>query len=367
MLTKNDLRYILALQRTPNLGDISIKKLIAKVGSAEAVFNEKKNVLAKVDGIGVLRLKDLKPKIQLEEADEEMRFIEENDIDCYYFQDSLYPEKLKHCIDGPILLFGAGNIDLKNKKIISVVGTRKITSYGKAFCQSLVEELAPLDPVIVSGFAYGVDICAHRAALDAGLQTIACLAHGLNQFYPRDHKKYASRIEENGGFLTEFWSTDVFDRNNFLRRNRVIAGVSEATIVIESAEKGGSLVTADIANSYNREVFAVPGRATDSQSKGCNNLIKQQKAHVLTNAADIIYHLGWQLKAAAKPRQTQLFVELDEEEKMVYRFLKDQDKELLDIIALECSMPVYKVATVLMNLELKGIVRPLPGKLFQLV
>lgn len=367
MLTKTDLRYILALQRTPNLGDISVKKLIAKAGSAEAVFNEKKSVLAKVDGIGLLRLKDLHVKRQLEEADDEIRFIEENDIDCYYFQDANYPEKLKHCIDGPILLFGGGNIDLKNKKIISIVGTRKITSYGKTFCQNLVEELAPLDPVIVSGFAYGVDICAHRAALEAGLQTIACLAHGLNQFYPREHKKYATRIEEHGGFLTEFWSTDVFDRNNFLRRNRVIAGVSEATIVIESAEKGGSLVTADIANSYNREVFAVPGRATDSQSKGCNNLIKQQKAHVLTNAADIIYHLGWQLKEVSRPRQTQLFIELDEEEKIIYHFLKGQDKELLDIIALECSMPVFKVATALMNMELKGVVRPLPGKLFQLV
>ena len=367
MLSKNELRYTLALQRIPNLGDISAKKLLRKVGSAEAIFNEKKSNLAKIDGIGQMRLKEINMKQQLEEADAEVRFIEDNGIVCRYFQDKAYPEKLKHCIDGPILLFESGNIDLGNKKIISIVGTRKITTYGTHFCQNLIEELAPLNPIIVSGLAYGVDICAHRAALDANLQTIGCLAHGLNQTYPKEHIKYVKKMEENGGFFTEFWSSDAFDKTNFLKRNRIIAGLSEATIVIESAEKGGSLVTADIANSYNREVFAVPGRATDSQSRGCNNLIKQQKAQVLTSAADIIYQLGWELKEELKPRQTQLFVELDEDEKIVYRFLRNKEKELLDSIALSCSLPVFKVATILMNLELKGVVRPLPGKLFQLV
>lgn len=367
MLSHSELRYVLALIRTPNLGDISIKKLLAKVGSAEGVFKEKKSHLEKIDGIGSFRLKNLSSKHQLEEADDEIRFIEDNEIDCFYFQDKQYPELLKHCIDGPVLLFGKGNIDLQNKKIISIVGTRRVTSYGEGFCEELIAQLAPLNPVIVSGLAYGVDICAHRAAIENGLQTIACLGHGLNQIYPKKHKKYTSDIIENGGFYTEFWSSDTFDRNNFLRRNRIIAGLSKATIVIESAERGGSLVTADIANSYNREVFAVPGRATDSQSRGCNNLIKQQKAHVLTMGADIIYHLGWELEETPKPIQTQLFVELDEDEKKIYRFLKEKEKELLDIIAIECGLPVFKVATLLMNMELKGVVRPLPGKLFQLV
>lgn len=367
MLTHNELRYTLALQRIPNLGDISAKKLLRKVGSAEGIFKEKKSNLAKIDGIGLLRLREINLKNQLEEAEEEIKFIEDNQVEYCYFQDNNYPEKLKHCLDGPILLFQRGNIDLVNKRIISIVGTRKITSYGNTFCQNLIEEISPLNPVIVSGLAYGVDICAHKAAMENNLQTIACLAHGLNQIYPKDHKRYLKNIEENGGVFTEFWSSDKFDKNNFLKRNRVIAGLSEATIVIESAEKGGSLVTADIANSYNREVFALPGRATDSQSKGCNNLIKQQKAQVLTSAADIIYHLGWELKESVKPRQTQLFVELDEEEKIIFKFLKEKEKELLDIIALQCSLPVYKVATLLMNMELKGVVRPLPGKLFQLV
>jgi len=367
MLSKNELRYTLALQRIPNLGDISAKKLLRKMGSAEAVFKEKKGNLAKIDGIGLLRLKDINLKKQLEEADEELKFIEENGIQFSYFKDKNYPEKLKHCIDGPILFFHRGNIDLAGKKIISIVGARKITSYGNVFCQSLIAELAPLNPVIISGLAYGVDICAHKAAIENNLQNVACLAHGLNQFYPKDHRKYANKIEENGGFITEFWSSDTFDRNNFLKRNRIIAGLSEATIVIESAEKGGSLVTADIANSYNREVFAVPGRATDSQSQGCNNLIKQQKAQLLTSAADIIYMLGWEFMESKKPKQTQLFVELDEEEKVIFRFLKEKEKELLDVIALKCNIPAYKAASILMNMELKGVIRPLPGKLFQLI
>ncbi len=367
MLSKNELRYTLALQRVHNLGDASAKKLLNKVGSAEGIFKEKKSNLLKIDGIGLFKLKELSEKILLDQADQEIDFIENNQIEWTYFQDKLYPERLKHCIDGPILFFQSGNIDLQRKKIISIVGTRKITTYGKIFCEKLVEELSPLNPVIISGFAYGVDITAHKAALDNKLQTVACLAHGLNQIYPKAHKKYMAKVEENGGFITEFWSSDAFDRNNFLKRNRIIAGMSQATIVIESAEKGGSLVTADIANSYNRDVFALPGRAGDSQSQGCNNLIKTQQAHLFTSAADLIYMLGWELEEKQKPQQTQLFIELTEEEKTIFNYLKDKDKELFDIIAIECKIPTYKVASILLAMELKGVIRPLPGKLFQLV
>ena len=368
MLSKNELRYTLALQRVPNLGDTTAKKLLNKVGSAEGVFKEKKTNLLKVDGVGSFKLKELSEKIQLDEADEEMKFIEDQNIEWTYFQDKSYPERLKHCIDGPILFFQSGNIDLQNKKIISIVGTRNATSYGKIFCEKLIEDLSPLNPIIVSGLAYGIDITAHKAAMENGLQTIACLAHGFNQIYPKTHKKYVSKIEENGGFITEFWSSDAFDRNNFLKRNRIIAGMSQATIVIESSEKGGSLVTADIANSYNREVFALPGRATDSHSKGCNNLIKTQQAHLFTSAADLIYMLGWELEEAnLKPQQTQLFVELTEDEKTIFNFLKERDKELLDSIAIECKIPAYKVASILLAMELKGVIRPLPGKLFEVI
>lgn len=366
MLSKTELLYTLALQKTPNLGDASAKKLLRHVGSAEGIFKEKPTNLLKIDGIGSFKLKALQAPILLDQAQEELDYIETYNIQYCYFKDLHYPERLKHCLDGPILFFQDGNIDLVNKKIISIVGTRKITTYGAAFCEQLIATLAPINPVIVSGFAYGVDICAHKAAIANGLQNIACLAHGFTEVYPKTHKKYMAPILENGGFITEFWSSDRFNRTNFLKRNRIIAGMSEATIVIESAEKGGSLVTADIANSYNREVFAVPGRANDSQSAGCNMLLKTHQATMLTTAADILFHLGWEPSVAQKPaKQTQLFVELNLEEQQLYEYLKDKGKVLLDAIAIGCALPTYKVAQLLLQLEMKGLVRPLPGKLFE--
>ncbi|MFT7071337.1 DNA-processing protein DprA [Patiriisocius sp. Uisw_017] len=368
MLSKTELKYTLALQRVPNLGDASAKKLLHKVGSAEGVFKEKQATLLKIDGIGAFKLKSLRNTSLFDEAEAEINFIDQEKLSYSYFKDNDYPEKLKHCLDGPILFFHEGTIDLEKKRILSIVGARKVTTYGTSFCQKLIEELAPLNPVIVSGFAYGVDICAHRAAMDNGLQTIGCMAHGFNQVYPKVHKKYVSKVQENGGFISEFWSSDAFDRSNFLKRNRIIAGISEATIVIESAEKGGSLITADIANSYNREVFAVPGRATDSQSVGCNNLIKTNQARVVTSAADVIYMLGWDISSARKKtQQTSLFVEMNDQEKVVFNYLKEKEKVLLDVIAIDCNLPTYKLASLLLGLEMKGVVRPLPGKLFQLV
>lgn len=361
-----DLQYVLALQHVPNLGDGSAKKLIRHFGSARAVFQEKKSSLLKIDGIGNFKLQNLFEKEHLNAAEEELKYIEKNGIQCFYYLDADYPERLKHCWDGPILLFQKGNVELKHKKIISLVGTRRATVSGVNFCRQFIEDLAPLDPVIVSGFAYGIDIAAQKAAMDFGLQTVGCLAHGFNHMYPREHYKYAKRVEEHGGFLSDFWSTDTFERTNFLKRNRIIAGLSEATVVIESAEKGGSLVTADIANSYNREVFAVPGKPSDRLSVGCNNLIKQQKAHLLTSAADLVYILNWQLEEKLKPVQKQLFVELEEEEQPLYDFLQLKGREQLDLIALHCNLPTFRTASILLNMELKGVIRPLPGKLFEL-
>ncbi|MBP2833327.1 DNA-processing protein DprA [Aquimarina sp. U1-2] len=367
-MTVDRLIALLRLQRVANLGDSSIKKLIREVGSAEGVLAENPKNLLKIDGIGIAKVKDLHNPDHEKDARHELRFIEDNNISYWAYDHPDYPEKLKHCIDSPILLFGSGNIALHHKKIISIVGTRKITNYGVRFCEELIEALVPVDPVIISGFAYGVDITAQRAAVKHGLQTIGCLAHGLNQIYPKAHKKYVAQIKENGGFFTDFWSTDTFDRKNFLARNRIIAGLSEATIVIESADKGGSLVTADIAHSYHREVFAVPGRAHDPLSKGCNMLIKTQKAHMLTDAADVMYMLNWDLQEKQPATvQKKLFVELQGDEKTIYNFLQQNGKELLDVIALQCQIPTFKVASTLLAMELKGVVKPLPGKLFEVV
>ncbi|MBU2938099.1 DNA-processing protein DprA [Lacinutrix sp. C3R15] len=367
-MVENNLLYILALQHVAKIGDITAKKLIAHCGSAEAVFKEKKQNLLKIDGIGSIVISDLFAGTHIKAAEKELQFIKDEKIVCHYFTDATYPEKLKHCIDSPIVLFQAGNINLKQQRVISIVGARKVTTNGIAFCEKLIEQLAVFNPVIVSGFAYGTDITAQKAAIKHNLQTIGCLAHGLNQIYPKAHKKYVADVEKNGGFFTDFWSSDAFDRNNFLKRNRIIAGISQATIVIESAEKGGSLVTADIANSYNRDVFAVPGRITDSQSVGCNNLIKHQKAHMLSTPLDVPYILNWELEDSKKPTvQKQLFVELDDQEKVIYNYLKKTEKEQLDVIALQCNLPTFKVASILLNMELKGVVRPLPGKLFEVI
>ncbi|WP_293892477.1 DNA-processing protein DprA [Flavobacterium sp.] len=364
----NELFHLLALLKVEGVGDIVAKKLINHCGSAENVFNSKLRSLKSIDGVGDVLVKKLADKTIFEKAEQELRFVEKEKVTILYYQDNDYPDKLKHCIDGPILLFASGNLNFKNRKIISIVGTREITSYGSNFCKQLIEDLAIFNPIIVSGFAYGVDIVAHQAAMENNLQTIGVLAHGLNQVYPKTHKKYVARMEGNGGFLTEFWSNSNPDKENFVRRNRIVAGMSEATVVIESAEKGGSLITAIMANEYNRDVFAVPGRTSDKLSQGCNNLIKTQRANLMTSAADLFYILNWELEnKAIKPVQKQLFVVLNNEEQKVYDYLEQNGKQLLDIIALDCDFPIFRISSLLLTMELKGVIRPLPGKLFEAI
>ena len=367
-----ELLHALALLKVDGIGDVVAKKLISHCGSASAVFQTKKKALLAIDGVGEILYKKLQDKTVFQWAENEIRFMEKEAISHTFYLEENYPERLKHCVDSPILLFQSGNIDLQNRKIISIVGTRQITPYGIEFTKNLLADLAPMNPIIVSGFAYGVDIVAHQAAMENNLQTIGVLAHGLNQIYPKTHKKYMAKMEQNGGFMTEFWSTSNPDRENFVKRNRIVAGMCEATIVIESAEKGGSLITANMANDYNRDVFAVPGRISDKYSQGCNNLIKTQRAHLLNSAADLVYIMNWDLdeiasKSTKKVIQKQLFVSLTEEEQKIYDYLQPKEKELMDIIALECDLPIFKTSSILLNMELKGVVRPLPGKLFEVI
>jgi DNA processing protein len=366
-MNETELYYLLALQKVEGVGDIIAKKLLTHCGNAAAIFTTKTSQLAAIDGIGSVLISKLKNKSIFAKAEAELNYIKNNGITVSYFQDETYPERLKHCIDGPLLLFSSGKIDFNNRKIISIVGTRNITSYGTEFCKNLISDLAPLNPIIVSGFAYGVDIVAHQAAMENDLQTIGIVAHGLDQIYPSSHKKYVSKMEQNGGFMTEYWSGTNPEKENFVKRNRIVAGISEATIVIESAIKGGSLITANLANDYNRDVFAVPGRTSDKLSLGCNNLIKTQKANLLTSAADLVYILNWDIEKTTRSVQKKLFITLENEEQKIYDYLLKSGKEILDIIALECDFPIYKLSGILLNMELKGVVRPLPGKLFEAI
>ena len=356
------------LQKTKSVGDILAKKLIVATGDVEQIFQEAPKVLQKINGIGTHALKHLLNKKNLEIAEIELEYILENNISTSYFLEDDYPKNLQQCIDGPILFFKDGSINFKNERIISVVGTRNMTSYGKGFCENLIADLAEYNPIIVSGFAYGIDICAHKAAIKNNLQTLAVLAHGFEEIYPKIHKKYMHQVCENGGFITEFWHDEHPLREHFLKRNRIVAGISQASIIIESAEKGGSLVTADIANSYSRDVFAVAGRNTDRFSKGCNQLIKNNQAALLTSAEDIAKMLNWDLEPkTSAPKQHELFIELNETEQKIYDHLFKTGKKGLDVIALECRIPVYKLAPILLQMELKGVVKPLPGKLFEAV
>lgn len=365
---EEELLYVLALQRAKGIGDINAKKLISHCGSAKNVLKEKRFNLEKINGIGTSTIQFLFDPENLKAAEKELKYIRENGIETFYFEDENYPEKLKHCIDAPIILFKEGSFNLANKPIISIVGTRKITTYGRDFCEKLIYDLKEYQPIIVSGFAYGVDICAHKTAMKNNLTTVGVLAHGFEETYPKSHKKYVVEMHKNGGFLTDFWHNDELIRENFLKRNRIVAGISEATVIIESADKGGSLVTADIANSYSRDVFAVPGRTTDNYSRGCNDLIKRNKAAILTSAQDLVEMLNWNVETKTpKPIQKQLFVELNETEQIIYDFLFENGKELLDIIAMSCDLPIHKTTTILFNLEMKGVVKPLPGKLFEAI
>jgi len=365
-LKEEKLLAVLRLQKSKAIGDILAKKLIVNVGDVAQIFKEKSATLQKISGIGNHVIKHLFDTKNILRAEQELAYIKKNKIQYSYFLEDNYPYNLQNCIDSPILLFKDGNINLKNHKIISIVGTRNMSSYGRDFCNNLIDDLAEYDPIIVSGFAYGVDICAHKAAVKNNLQTIAVLAHGFEQIYPKVHKKYMNELNENGGFLTEFWSGEAPLRENFLKRNRIVAGISKATIIIESAVKGGSLVTADIANSYDKDVFAVPGRTTDMYSKGCNNLIKYNQANVLTSAKDIVKMLNWDLKEKPESIQKQLFVELNENEQKIHDLLHEKGQQLLDVISLECNIPIYQLASILLQMELKGVTKPLPGKMFEL-
>jgi len=365
----NQLLYKIAISFIPKIGPVNAKKLIAYVGSLEGVFKEKKRILVKIPGIGETLAKIIIKNNVIEEAKREIEFINKYNLKTYFFLDKDYPNRLKECYDSPILLYMKGDVDLNNSKIISIIGTRKATDYGKSICDKLITDINARghNPVIVSGLAYGIDVQAHKSALNNNFKTIAVLGHGLNLIYPVAHSSVAKDIIKNGGLLTEFKSNSKNDKGNFVRRNRIIAGMSDATIVVESAKKGGALITADIANSYNRDVFAFPGNINNKYSEGCNRLIKSHKAALIESVADLEYILGWEQNKKPKAIQTKIFNELSTEEKTIVNLLKKDDKLNIDIIRIKTELSISKISALLLNLEFNGIVKSLPGKVYGLI
>ena len=366
----DDLKYKVGIGMIPGIGDMTAKKLISYCGGVEAVFKETKAALIKIPGVGEYLASAVVNQNILQRAEKEVEFIRSRQIKHAFYLDDDYPARLKNCPDSPIIFFYRGDVDFEHPKIVSIVGTRRATQYGKELCNNLVDELFGRGhhPIVVSGLAYGIDVCAHKAALRNGLPTIAVLAHGLAQLYPASHASVAREITGQGALLTEFPSDSQPDRNNFVRRNRIIAGLSDLTVVVESDIRGGALITADIANSYNRDVFAFPGRLTDTYSTGCNWLIKTNKANLLQSVDDIEYLMNWDKESkTTESVQRELFPQLSPEEEQILRHLKDRGECAIDNLSFLLQMPVGKASTFLLNLELSGLVRSLPGKVYKAV
>jgi DNA processing protein len=362
-MDQEQLIYTIGLTIIPGIGHITAKKLISFCGSAEAVFREKKRNLLRIPGIGAVLSEYITTQNVLQVAERELGFIDRFRIGCKYFQDEDYPYRLKQCIDSPVLLYYKGNADLNTEKVLSIVGTRSATGYGRAVCEELIRDLADTGVLIVSGLAYGIDTCSHKEALAKGLKTIGVLAHGLDRIYPGQNKRLAEKMLRQGGLLTDFISGTKPDRENFPSRNRIIAGLSDATIVVEAAVSGGALITADIANSYNRDVYAVPGRWNDELSAGCNSLIRTNRAALIQSATDLKFMLGWEKDAAAKaPKQTELFVNLSPDEEVIVRILRENGVCGIDLLVMVSGLGSGKVATALLNLEMQTIIKGLPGK-----
>ena len=362
-----DLLYQIALTLVPNIGDVHAKALVNIYGNAESIFKAKKKELDIIEGIGTVRARSIKEFTDFSSSEEEIKFIEKYKITPLFITDENYPKRLLNCYDSPALLYYRGNADLNTSKIISVVGTRNNSDYGKMVCEKFIEGLQSENILVVSGLAFGIDTVAHKAALKNNLQTVAVLAHGLDRIYPQQNKTLAKQITGQGGLLTDFISNTNPDKQNFPKRNRIVAGICDAVVVIESSKKGGSLITAELGNGYNKDVFAIPGRTSDLKSEGCNYLIKNNKAALINSAQDFLEMMNWKqtLKPAFK-KQRELFIELSPDEKIIVDILQQQESIQIDELYFKSGLSSSAVATALLMLEMQGVVASLPGKLYKL-
>lgn len=359
--------YQIALTQVPKVGDVIAKKLIAYCGSAEAVFKEPRKNLMMIPGIGSALANVIVSKDLLSTAEFELRFLEHNAVKPIYFLDNDYPFRLKQCVDAPILLYKKGSdVNLNEKKIISIVGTRRASDYGLQITAQMVKDLSGLDNVlVVSGLAYGIDVAAHKASLKYNIPTLGVMAHGLDRIYPSVHAKVSNDMQDQGALISDFISGTPPERENFPKRNRIIAGLSDATLVVEARKKGGALITADIANSYSRDVFAVPGRVGDENSEGCNQLIRRNQAALVQSAEDVCYLMGWDADSQKKDtKQVELFVDLNKDEKALLGVLGSKEKFSIDLIAIQTKQRIPKILETLLQLEMKGLVKALPGSFY---
>lgn len=366
---QSELLYQLALTEVPNIGCVHAKILAQQFGSAENIFKAKLPILEKIEGIGEIRARSIKAFNDFSKAEEEIKFIEKYKIKPLFITDKDYPKRLLNCYDSPTLLFYKGDADLNASKIIAIIGTRNNSDYGKQQTENLIKELSSQHILVISGMAFGIDAIAHKAALKNDLSTVGVLAHGLDQIYPPDHSNLAKDMLKNGGgLLTEFRSNTKPDKHNFPTRNRIVAGMSDATIVIETKEKGGSMITAELANGYNKDVFALPGRVNDNKSTGCNFLIRNNKAMLLTDAEELIEVMGWEERSqkSGVRSQKELFIELSKDEKIIVDILKEKDLIHIDELNFKSGLSSSSMAAAILNLELQGVVATLPGKLYKL-
>jgi DNA processing protein len=366
---QHSLLHHIALTLVPNIGCVQAKLLLQHYeNDAAQIFKAKIKDLSTIEGIGEVRAKSIKHFDNYKRVDTELEFIEKFKITTLCLGTQDYPKRLLHAYDSPTVLYYRGDADWNAAKIIAIVGTRNNTDYGKKITEKLIADLAEQQCLIISGLAFGIDAIAHKAALKNKLPTIGVLAHGLDKVYPPEHAKLAKEmITENGGLLTEFMNTTKPDRHNFPTRNRVVAAMADATIVIETDVKGGSMITAELANGYNKDVFAFPGKTTDARSAGCNYLIKNNKAHLIESAVDLVHIMGWE-KVKAKPqKQRTLFIELTTEEKKIVDLLQKVDAMDLDSLYGSCGLSSSEMAGALLSLELQSVIASMPGKMIKLL
>ena len=361
-----DLLYQIALTLVPNIGAVQAKILIDHFGDAESVFKASEKKLNAVENIGDVKVASIKAFEDFEKAAEEIKFIEKYKIQPLFITDKNYPQRLLKCYDAPTLLYYRGNADLNHERIISIIGTRSNTDYGKQMTEKLIADLKEENVMIISGLAFGIDAIAHKTALQNNLLTVGVLAHGLDTIYPPQHKSMAKEMLQQGGLLTEFMQSSKPDKHNFPKRNRIVAGMADATIVVETAIKGGSMITAELAYNYNKDVFAFPGRTTDGKSAGSNYLVKHNRATLLTDAQQLSETMGWQKKKTKPKAQKELFIELSTDERIIVDILAKRESVHIDELFLKSGLSSSAIASSMLGLELQNIIISMPGKMYKL-